>query len=235
MSGVATIRQIARHKGYVIYDEPYKLNIWGVRSTSVQPNSFDDKMHVFFNTSERGLPKWVHFVFSCTTDPGTYWLKKPLKPEGTGMLAEGQYVDVYKIDLHRGKYLALCQRRGKVKVIRDYNRDAILDFTSPRFEWGMFGINIHRARKTGTTYEVDIFSAGCQVFQKAGDFKFFMQLCEMHRKIHGNKFTYTLIDKRAERRQRVKRSLAVTMVSATAIGAVYWWLNKEKQESQIAA
>lgn len=229
---LARIKYIARRRGYKIYREPFKLNIWGIRSRSVVPNRFDDELHVFYNSSKGVLAKWIYFVFKCTTDPGTYWLRNPLQPQGTAMLAPGQYVDTYKIDLHRGKYYALCQRLRPVVVIRDYNRNAILDFYNGRKDRGMHGVNIHRASKSGITYEVDKYSAGCQVFQKANEFDFFMKLCEMHKRYHGNVFTYTLIDLRMEFRQSLKR-MSIGLFSAGVLIGGYWWLNG-KEELKIA-
>ncbi|MBL4704288.1 MAG: hypothetical protein JKY54_07190 [Flavobacteriales bacterium] len=231
---IGRIKHIAKQKGYQIYQQPFKLNIWGFRSKNELPNKFDDEFHVFFNTREGLFPKWAYFVFKCTTDPGTYWLKNPMHPQGTAMLAPGQYVDVYKIDRHRGKYYALCQRHGKVKVIRDYNRNAILDFFSGTPDYGMFGINIHRARKTGTTYKVDNYSAGCQVFKKAKDFELFMRLCEMHRKAHGNSFTYTLIDKRMQAKARLKRAVIGLTVAGLLTAGYLWLTHQDKKELEAA-
>lgn len=203
---ISKIRNIARRFNYEIYREPFKLNIWGFRSKNEEPNKFDDELHVFFNTSKTRIAKWAYFVFKCTTDPGTYWLRNPMHPQGTAMLAPGQYVETYAIGLHRGKYYALIQALGNVKVVRDYDRNAILDFYNGRYDVGRFGINIHRAKKTGITYEVENHSAGCQVFQKAEEFEFFMKLCKAHRKLHGNKFTYTLIDQRMEFKATMRRA-----------------------------
>jgi hypothetical protein len=44
---------------------------------------------------------------------------------------------VYKLDHHAGKYLALCQRNGPVKVYRDSNRDQVLNWTGDTRE-GMY-------------------------------------------------------------------------------------------------
>jgi len=228
---IARIRNIALRKGYHIYRESFKLNIWGFRSKNVLPNRFDDEFHVFFNTSEGLIAKWAYFVFKCTTDPGTYWLRNPMHPQGTAMLAPNQYVDTYEIARHRGKYYALCQRKGKVQVYRDYNRNAVLDFYNGRLDTGMFGINIHRAKRSGITYKVENHSAGCQVFQKASDFNFFMKLCEMHKRKHGNKFTYTLVDTRMEFRESLKRA-AVGLVSLGLLAAGYWWL-KESEKNEV--
>lgn len=195
-----TYKRYSEAWGYKIYNEPYKLNIWGFRSSNQVPNSFDDEIHVFFNSGTLSKPLWIYHIFKCTTDPGTYWLKHPDAKKGTAILLPGQYRDVYGLSKHQGKYRALCQLNGKVKVIRDHNRDAVLDFKSARIDTGWFGINIHRASKKGTTYKVDKYSAGCQVFKSIADFEFFLKLCERHRKLYKNKFTYTLIDMDMQRK-----------------------------------
>lgn len=218
---IGKIKQIARDRGFQLYREPYKLNLWAFRANSSKANSFDDELHVFTNIKETGLPKWAYLVFKITTDPGTYWLKSPMNAKGTAILKAGQYPDAYGISRHRNKYYALCQINRKVTVIRDYNRDSVLDFNNGREDTGFFGINIHRARKTGETYTVDNHSAGCQVFKSAADFNFFMKLCEVHRKLHGNKFTYTLIDKRMEHRKLLKRITIASALVGVLIGGYY--------------
>ncbi len=215
------IKTIAQEKGHVIYTEPYRLNIWGFRANTEKPNVFDDELHVFTNISQTKIAKWAYLVFKITTDPGTYWLQNPLNPKGTAILKAGQYLDAYSIDKHRNKYYALCQRLAKVTVIRDYDRDAILDFNNGKEQTGMFGINIHRARKTGSTYSVDRHSAGCQVFKNAQDFDFFMKLCEVHRKLYGNKFTYTLVDKRMEFRKTLKKITISSVLISLLLGGFY--------------
>lgn len=224
------ISTLRRHR-FRIYTAPFQLNIVGIRSDSVRPNSFDDRIHVFFR-DEKG--KWNHYEWPITTDPGTYWLNSPIHPQGTAILkGNRQYVDAYSISLHQGKYHALCQRLGQVEVIRDYNRDSLLDFGSSQVMKGMFGINIHRAKSSGTTKEVQRYSAGCQVFANAADFNRLMQLCERHRKLHGNVFTYTLIDNREVRRTQKRNWLrfSLTALSATVIGMVASFQNgKEKAE-----
>lgn len=209
---LADIVNVMQAKGYEIYTRPYELNICGVRADSTTPNRFDDEIYVFFKNNT-GL--WISYVFPATTDPGTYWLKNPLSEQGTAILKQGQYRQAYQIGLHRGKYYALVQRK-EVTVIRDYDRNATLDFLNGRQQTGWFGINIHRASVQGTTKTIDKYSAGCQVFSTAKDFTQFMQLCEVHKKLYGNSFTYTLIDHRAINREH-NRNL-VTTVAGLGIG-----------------
>ena len=218
---IKRIKTIAQELGHVIYTEPYRLNIWGFRANTETPNVFDDELHVFTNISQTKIAKWAYLVFKITTDPGTYWLKNPMNPQGTAILKAGQYRDAYRIDKHRNKYYALCQRLAKVTVIRDYDRDAVLDFNNGKEATGMFGINIHRARRTGETLTVDRHSAGCQVFKNVEDFDFFMKLCEVHRKLYGNKFTYTLVDKRMEFRRKLKKITISSVLISLLLGGFY--------------
>ena len=195
------IQTVLQKKGYRIFLRPFELNIVGVRSDSTRPNTFDDTIYVFFNNSEGKL---IEHRFQATTDPGTYWLKNPMNPQGTAILKEGQYINTYGLGLHRGKYMALVQKRP-VTVLRDYDRNAVLDFLNGTPDTGLFGINIHRASESGTTKVVEHYSAGCQVFANATDYLLFMTLCERHKQLYGNQFTYTLIDERALSRESKKK------------------------------
>ena len=208
---LAIIINTLRFRTYETFVRPYELNIVGIRSDSTLPNRFDDEIHVFF---KNGSGKWIHYIFPATTDPGTYWLQNPMSPQGTAILKQGQYKGTYQIGLHRGKYYALVQSKP-VTVLRDYDRNAVLDFWNGKPETGLFGINIHRASVNGTTKSVDSYSAGCQVFANINDFNLFMQLCEKHKQFYGNTFTYTLIDKRAIAREQ-KKTMAVSLAGIGA-------------------
>jgi hypothetical protein len=223
------IRSIARKNNYVIYQRPFQLNIWGIRSPQTRSGQFDDHIHVFYKT---GALKWDYHIFRATTDPGTYWLGNPMMPQGTAILAQGQMVDAYTIGLHKGQYAALIQSKS-VTVIRDYNRDSTLDFFNGRFHRGYFGINIHRAMQQGITPYIEKFSAGCQVFENASDFYRFIIMCEKHRSLYGNRFTYTLVDERAMKRATLRRTIYGTAaIGAVAAGTLYL-LNNHQKEKQL--
>lgn len=213
---------LMKSKGYQINDRPFELNIVGVRADSNVPNKFDDKMYVFWN-SENG---WQGKYFTVTTDPGTYWLNNPMQKEGTAILKQGQYINSHKIGLHQGKYKALTQQKP-VTVIRDYDRNALLDFNNGKEDTGLFGINIHRANAVGTTKNIDKYSAGCQVFENADDFAKFLELAEKHNAMYGNNFTYTLVDERALNRA-MKRKLVYLLggIGAITLGAYLYKKNK---------
>jgi hypothetical protein len=217
------ILETLKRKGYKIFTRPYELNIIGIRNDSVEPNKFDDTINVLFKDKNG---KWQGYIFPATTDPGTYWLKNPSNVSGTALLKEGQYIDAYQIGLHQKSYQALVQR-GEVTVIRDYDRDAFLDFKNGVEEKGFFGINIHRAGLSDTT-KVDKWSAGCQVIQYSGDFDIFMALAERHSNLYGNKFTYTLIDKRSYNRS-IKLKTAISVFLLGCLFFTGWYIYKNNR------
>jgi putative heme degradation protein len=108
---------------------------------------------------------------------------------GVARLVEGQYRGSHTLGLHQGKYEALKQAKP-VKVYRDGDRD--LEYDENKIAEGVFGINIHKAGVDSTF--VENWSEGCQVFKRAKDFEEFMAICRKAAAIHGNFFTYTLIE-----------------------------------------
>lgn len=186
-------KKLFEQKGYAFFTKGiYNLNIIGVRSDQGNKvtNKFDDALVVDYETA-KGHSRHVYPI---TTDPGSYYMKNPSNKAGTGILVPNQYRATYAIDLHNGKYQALCQRLKPVQVYRDNDKDDTYDLLPEKIDKGMFGVNIHRAAKTGITTKIDKYSAACQVFANAKDFEAFMNYCKRARDIFGNSFTYTLID-----------------------------------------
>jgi hypothetical protein len=150
-------------------------------------NVFDDKITVSYKLNG----EWQFHEWNATTDPGKKGVMEYHNAAGVARLVEGQYRGSHSIGLHQGKYKALKQAKP-VKVYRDPNRDLTYDET--KIAEGIFGINIHRSSATGTSTYVENWSEGCQVFSTVTDFDKFMDLCEKASAIHGNSFTYTLIE-----------------------------------------
>ena len=222
---IRTLLLLMKLKGYKVYDKPNQLNLVAVRNSSVIPNKFDDILYVFWKNDKNN---WEGRFYTITTDTGTYWLKNPMNKLGAALLKDGQYIDAYTIGLHRGEYKALVQQKP-VTVIRDYDRNAILDFNNGKEDTGNFGINIHRAGSKGTTINVDKWSAGCQVFENAEDFANFLVLAEKHKALYGNNFTYTLVDERAYTRTLRRRSLYVVgLIGAGVLGFILYKKLKRK-------
>lgn len=219
------LKAILRHKGYKLFTRPYELNIVGMRADSTVPNRFDDEIHVFYKTHPL---KWNYHVYKATTDPGTFWLLNPMQPQGTAILAEGQYINSHSLGLHRGQYEALVQTKP-LTVIRDYERIAKLDFMNGKRDTGYFGIDIHRANAIGDTKYVNKYSAGCQVFENADAFHEFLTFCIRHEKLYGNHFTYTLIDFRAVKRETYRRiAIGTGIVGLVALGVALTGTGKIK-------
>jgi hypothetical protein len=184
------IEAAVKAKGYSWFEGPkdYDVNIVGVRNSSTGnkvTNVFDDTMTLSYK--EGGV--WKFHTWPCTTDPGTKGVKEFHNVAGVARLVEGQYRGSHAIGLHQGKYEALRQAKN-VKVYRDPNKDMVYDET--KIQEGVFGINIHKAG-ADSTY-VENWSEGCQVFKKAADFEQFMSIIRKAKDIHGNGFTYTLIE-----------------------------------------
>ena len=173
--------------GYPFYDNgDYNLNIIGIRTDDARTNLFNDWMCLAFRQNDHEQL----MVFACTTDPGTYWLKHPMNVDGTAVLKPGHYPLMFKLGMHRGKYLALVQA-GPCTVWRDNNQDKKID-TDGETQSGSFGINLHRASPNGASSQVDKWSAGCQVIADSGDFDLFMEICKRGGRAFG-KFSYTLM------------------------------------------
>ena len=184
------IEESIKAKGYVWFDgdKDFDVNIVGVRNSATGQkvtNVFDDVITLSYK--EDG--EWKFHSWIATTDPGTKGVKEFHNAAGVARLVEGQYRGSHAIGLHQGKYEALKQAKA-VKVYRDANKDMLYD--ESKIQEGVFGINIHKAG-ADSTY-VENWSEGCQVFKKSVDFDEFMDIIRKAKDVHGNSFTYTLIE-----------------------------------------
>lgn len=186
------IETAVKKKGFAWFDgnQDYDLNLVGIRNTNTGKkvtNVFDDWLTVSYKLN--GV--WQFHIWPITTDPGTKAVKEFSNPNGVARLVPGQYRGSHTIGLHQGKYEALKQQKP-VKVYRDKNKDMTFDETT--IQEGIFGINIHRSNPTTESEYVENWSEGCQVFKRVKEFNQFMALCNKAKTIHGNSFTYTLLE-----------------------------------------
>ena len=192
------IQQTVEDKGYKYFhdnlNKGYDVNIIGVRNSKTKgrvTNAFDDTLTISYKVDG----EWQYHEFSCTTDPGSHWVENLLNEKGVAILKPNQYRGSHKLDFHQGRYLALRQK-SEVTVYRDNDRDNNYDLNESKTDTGVFGINIHRAtgRSGGKSIRVDKWSAGCQVIADNDDWHTFLGICQSAREIHGNSFSYTLIE-----------------------------------------
>ena len=130
----------------------------------VHDNEITDKFDDYLVLIYKTQNREVRRLYSITTEPGYYYM-----------------------------YKALVQVKP-VKVYRDNNKDKVYNMNPKTIDTGVFGINIHRSKEFGSSDKIDRWSAGCQVFKIAEEFKSFMKICEEQSKLYGNSFTYTLIN-----------------------------------------
>ncbi len=133
-----------------------QFHIIGVRSKANEKNKFDDNIYLVNGP--------IMFRYTCTTNPGTHWLKNLLNPKGTAVLKPGQYVDTWKLGLHQGKYEALVQRKP-VTVYRDGDKDDTAE-EQGKEDTGLFGINIHRANASAISSIIDSWASQSLVSER---------------------------------------------------------------------
>jgi hypothetical protein len=187
------IESAVKSKGYVYFEDPtnkgYDVNIIGVRNATTGnkvTNVFDDILTLSYK-DDKGV--WQYHEWMNTTEPGKKGVMEYHNVNGVARLVEGQYRGSHALGLHQGKYEALRQAKP-VKVWRDKNKDMVFD--EVKIDEGVFGINIHKAGQDSTW--VENWSEGCQVFKRVKDFDEFMKIVKKSSKIHGNSFSYTLIN-----------------------------------------
>lgn len=178
--------------GYRWFDDPFDLNLFGIRSPDVKRNDqFRDAVGIAWR-DHLGDPRML--LFSATTVAGDYYLTHPMNRRGTGIIKPDQYRLAYKLGLHKAKP-ALVQV-APFAVYRDPNRDTFLDYRPNTIQTGMFAMNMHRAHPTRITTRIGRWSAGCQVFQNPNELDMILSLVRTQALAGlGTHITYTLLDK----------------------------------------
>ena len=188
------IKKIYQEKGYKLFEndtKEYNLNIFGIRSSDMTPNSFNDYVCIMWKYNG----EWNTKVYEATTDPGLYYLEHPMNVNGTAIIVPGQYSGAYNIGLHGGKYEALRQKKP-MKYYRDNDRDNEFDLDESTLTTEIAYTNIHHASYTATSSQVGKWSAGCQVIANISNFNEFMDYCRLSKDLYGDSFTYTLLNEK---------------------------------------
>lgn len=120
--------------------------------------------------------------FNGNTDPSAYrpGVGFAEGKKGMAVLNPGAWF-VHRFDVHNGKYLALCQRAGKVTVTRDGKDGRNYEDT------GNFGINIHKGSYHGTS------SLGCQTIHPDQWPGFINLATDLARRYHGDNWKKAVI------------------------------------------
>jgi hypothetical protein len=186
------IESAVKRKGYVWFESntDYDVNLVGIRNSAPKrrvTNIFDDRLTLSYKL--KGV--WQFHQWSITTDPGRKAMLEYSNPNGVARVVPGQYRGMWAIGLHQGKYEALRQVRP-VRVWRDKNKD--MSFDEVTIQEGIFGINGHRSNPKTESEYVENWSEGCQVFKRVREFNLCMEIVRKAREIHGNSFTYTLLE-----------------------------------------
>lgn len=217
---VLTLIKVMNDKNYIIYSEPFKMNIVGVRYNypgSPYSNAFNDKLFVFYK-DDKG--DWNIHNYQISTMPGaqikiskskynsrlkgkgadpsligkTISLKeyaRLLGRKGLGILKEAQYVDMYTLGSFLGAPALKTIGNARQLAWRDANWGSNKITYSFEDTPGNFGMHLHKGYPGGA--RVNNWSEGCQVFKSKTGLDSFANLMRKHKNKHKNIFTYTLI------------------------------------------
>lgn len=164
-------------KGYLISRDPDTTNIVYVEGAEYdgqpnkdEPNYFNDRrLLLYFKDGWR----FAHNA-QATTEPGTYYTKNPLNPQGAARIAFGQYV-AWQHGIHNGSQIALVQV-APIEVYRDRNRDGKRSISDPR-DIGTFHINQHTTNHSGPApTTIGKWSAGCLVGRRRQEHLIFLDI-----------------------------------------------------------
>jgi hypothetical protein len=182
----------AGHRLFMADYKPYNLNLIAIRSASPVLDEFNDLLCIVWQY--RGIVNMLRHTV--TTDPGLTYLGagRMENPRGTAVVKAGQYPGAWAYGWHKG-YRAL-QQVGPITVLRDPNRDGLLNPANGFEDTGLFGINCHRAAATGRTSSVGPWSAGCIVHADADEFGVLMEIVRRSVEHWPNQFTFTLLEER---------------------------------------
>jgi len=175
---------------HAIQKNGYELNAvgittFGIRNHDMTAGIFNDFLGIYYISGGKEYME----IDTGTVDPGTYYLKHPMHPEGTAVMKFGFYKNSYSVGFHNGKYEALVQvkpiyfyRITKEQFEQD-NQGVLAnkwksDLNNKKCIFDKIGANQHRAAASGTTEFIGMFSAGCQVRNNAADYKKFIDTCK---------------------------------------------------------
>ena len=202
---LAKIYNTLKSLNYKIFERPYELNIVGVRKQyngdKVSDRYIDD-LNIFYKNDD---DIWIHKRTKISTVPGKFYFDnfnainpKTGKPygnvKGTGILAPGQYINIYKVGTYHGDFALVTEYTAKQVAFRDNNKNGFINLDPSTFDTGNHAMYIHKGFPNNGF--VKNWSAGCQVFFKKASMDIFEKLCKKHIELYPGKLTYTLLTQR---------------------------------------
>ena len=203
---IPVILERVKELGFQVFGEAdgsanYDMNMVAIRAKpqkgrkKIKAGEFRDLIFLVY----RAQGQWISKCWTCTTTPGTYYLKTASKDFGQNgtaiVVADRQYRGSHQVGMHRG-YEALRQV-GNLTIARDGNKDDLIDIGDPEtFKTGSkMAINIHRASATKTSTVNSKWSAGCCVINDPKAFAQFLNTARLQVE-HGvgKTFTFTILD-----------------------------------------
>lgn len=181
-----------KYKGYPLREGIMECNIFGIRNSDVEANSFDDSVGVLYKDING---EWCIGIWDATTDPGEYARKNPMNQDGTAIIVPGFHSKCYKLGKHKGE--EAMEQIAPMVYVRDANKNKTLDFLYKITGWKVFKqngkTNIHRAGVDSKL--VDTWSYGCQVFKRVKEFLQFLKIIKSSIAYgYKNEFDYTLFE-----------------------------------------
>jgi len=173
---------VAKLERFAIDRAKYPLIVVGIRGY------YQDTMGAP-GVNDRGIYDDAIFIdsadsfasFNGNTDPSRFRPGEGFSEATKGIAAlDPNAWFVHRFDLHKGEYLALCQRAGKVTVTRDGKKENYK-------ETGEFGINVHRGSYHGTS------SLGCQTLHPDQWDSFIALATDLARRYHGDRWKQVVI------------------------------------------
>jgi len=179
---------------YTIVERPWELNIVGVRKQyngdKISDRYIDD-LNIFYKNDDN---IWIHKRTKISTMPGKHYFDNFANPKGTGILAPGQYKNLYQMGEYGKHGFALVTAGRKQTAFRDKNKDGFINLDQGSLDTGNHAMYIHIGAPNNGF--VKNWSAGCQVFMKKASRDIFQKMCEKHDSMGYGKFTYTLMTER---------------------------------------
>lgn len=178
-------KEVAKVLGFKIFDD--RLNIWGIRTPKGEFNDYFILFHAFDEE---------YLIVEGTTEPSAGYLSKIFNlggrnPNGIATLvANMQYLNCWKLGLHKGKYKALVQNGNKFLVTRHKKDDEHFYDTKQYNDVG--GLNFHTTKIGYTLNSIKGFSEGCQVVFNAKTY--FDEVIPLIEKYNQKTYDYTIVD-----------------------------------------